>query len=44
MAVQLNSLQIELGDYIEPVSAPIQVKGCERYIVTKGFPDRVKDF
>ena len=44
MAVQLNSLQTELGDYIEPVSAPIQVKGCERYIVAKGFPDRVKDF
>jgi len=44
MAVQLNSLQTELSDYIEPVSAPIQVKGCERYIVAKGFPDRVKDF
>jgi hypothetical protein len=44
IAVLLNSLQINLSNYIKPISAPIQIKGYKRYIITKGFPNRVKDF
>ena len=42
--IQLNSMRKWLDDSIEPISAPVQDGGCQRYIVAKGFPNRIKDF
>ena len=47
-AIQLNSLRKWLrkwlGESIEPVLVPTQVKGSWKYTVGEGFPSRVKDF
>ncbi|OCK93459.1 uncharacterized protein K441DRAFT_661294, partial [Cenococcum geophilum 1.58] len=42
--IQLNSIQKWLDDQIEPITAYVQDGDCYRYIVAKGFPNRVKDF
>ncbi|XTI90970.1 hypothetical protein V2W45_1470842 [Cenococcum geophilum] len=42
--IQLNSIQKWLDDQIEPIIAYVQDRDYYRYIVAKGFPNRVKDF
>ncbi|XTI87155.1 hypothetical protein V2W45_1386868 [Cenococcum geophilum] len=42
--IQLNSMRKWLDDQIEPIAAPVDDGDCLRYIVAKGFPNRIKDF
>ena len=44
MAIQLNSLRKWLDDPIQPISASVQIKDCQRYTVAVDFPTTVREF
>ena len=44
MAMRLNSLQRELDDRIQPISASILVEGRQAFAVAVGFPVIVREF
>ena len=44
MAIQLNSLRKWLDDPIQPISASVQIKDRQRYIVAADFPTTVREF